>query len=396
MKPLEIKKGIYWVGIVDWNIRNFHGHTYTTKRGSTYNAYLIVDEKIALVDTVYTPFAKEMVEKIRAIVPPEKIDYVVANHVEIDHSGGMPELMKLCPKAKVYGTQKCKEGLYRYFYENWDFQVVKTGDKLKLGKRTLTFVEAPMIHWPDSMFTYCAEEELLMPNDAFGQHYATSERFDDEVDDCELMDEAAKYYGNILWPLSSLILRKIEDVQKMNISIKMIAPSHGIIWRKDPMKIINSYVRWAKNQTKPKAVIVYETMWGSTDKMARQIGEGLKDAGVGFRLFDIAQSDRTEVIKEMLDAKGFIIGSSTHDNDMLTSIAGFLEFLKGLKPKNRIACAFGSYGWSGGAVNSIEKVLKEAGIEITEPPISVKYRPDESELKACYEYGVNFAKKIKS
>jgi len=396
MKPLEIKKGIYWVGIVDWNIRNFHGHTYTTKRGSTYNAYLIVDEKIALVDTVYTPFAKEMVEKIRAIVPPEKIDYVVANHVEIDHSGGMPELMKLCPKAKVYGTQKCKEGLYRYFYENWDFQVVKTGDKLKLGKRTLTFVEAPMIHWPDSMFTYCAEEELLMPNDAFGQHYATSERFDDEVDDCELMDEAAKYYGNILWPLSSLILRKIEDVQKMNISIKMIAPSHGIIWRKDPMKIINSYVRWAKNQTKPKAVIVYETMWGSTDKMARQIGEGLKDAGVGFRLFDIAQSDRTEVIKEMLDAKGFIIGSSTHDNDMLTSIAGFLEFLKGLKPKNRIACAFGSYGWSGGAVNSIEKVLKEAGIEITEPPISVKYRPDENEIKACYEYGVNFAKKIKS
>jgi len=395
MKPIEIKKGIYWVGVVDWNIRNFHGHTYTTKRGTTYNAYLIVDEKITLVDTVYTPFVNEMIEKIRAVVPPEKIDYVVANHVEIDHSGGMPELMKLCPKAKVYCTQKCKEGLYRHFYEDWDFQIVKTGDKLKLGKRTLTFIEAPMIHWPDSMFTYCAEEELLMPNDAFGQHYATSERFDDEVDDCELMDEAEKYYGNILWPLSSLILRKIEDIQKMNISIKMIAPSHGIIWRKDPMKIINSYVRWAKNETKPKVVIVYETMWGSTDKMARKIGEGLRDAGVDFRLFDIAQSDRTEAIKEMLDAKGFIIGSSTHDNDMLTSIAGFLEFLKGLKPKNRIACAFGSYGWSGGAVNAIEKVLKEAGIEITEPPISVKYHPDENELKACYEYGVNFAKKIK-
>ncbi|MFA6142913.1 MAG: flavodoxin domain-containing protein [Candidatus Omnitrophota bacterium] len=394
MKPFEIKKGIYWVGVVDWNMRSFHGHTYSTKRGTTYNAYLIVDEKIALVDTVYGPFANELIEKIKDIIPPEKIDYVIANHVETDHSGAMPAVMKLCPKAKVYGTQKCKEGLYRNYYENWDFQVVKTGDTLKLGKRTLTFIEAPMIHWPDSMFTYCREEELLIPNDAFGQHIATSERFDDEIDQCALMDEAAKYYANILWPLGSLILRKIEDVQKMGVPIKMIAPSHGIIWRKDPMKIVNSYVTWAKNTIKPKVVIAYETMWNSTEKMARKILEGIADAGVEAKLYNVSESDRTDVMKEMLDAKGFLLGSSTHDNDMLPTMAAFLEFLKGLKPKNRVAAAFGSYGWSGGAVASMEKELKDSGLDL-QPSISCKFVPDGDELKKCYEFGKDFAAKVK-
>jgi len=394
MGSIEIKKGIYWVGAVDWNVKTFHGHTYNTQRGTTYNAYLIVDDKIALVDTVYGPFAGEMIEKIRAILPPEKIDYVIANHVETDHSGAMPELMKLCPKAKVYGTAKCKEGLYRYYYENWDFQVVKTGDKLPLGKRTLTFVEAPMIHWPDSMFTYCREEGLLLPNDAFGQHYATAERFNDEIDDCELMDEAAKYYANILWPLSSLILKKIEELQKMDIPVTMIAPSHGIIWRKDPMKIVSAYTSWAKNESMKKAVIIYESMWGATEKMARKILEGLVDSGVKVKLFDIAVSDRTEVVKEMLDAKGFLVGSSTHDNDMLPAIAGFLEFVKGLKPKGRVAGLFGSYGWAGGAVASMEKVVKESGIDVAITPVAFKYMPDKNDIQKCYDYGKEFAGKL--
>ena len=395
MKPVEIKKGIYWVGVMDWAVKSFHGHTYTTQRGTTYNSYLIVDEKITLVDTVYGPFANELIEKIRDIVPLEKIDYVIANHVETDHSGAMPALMKLLPKkAKVYGTAKCKEGLYRHYYENWDFQIVKTGDSLKLGKRTLTFLEAPMIHWPDSMFTYCPQEKLLMPNDAFGQHYATSERYDDEVDQAELMDEATKYYANILWPLSSLILRKIEEVVKMNIPIDMIAPSHGIIWRKDPMKIINAYISWAKNETKKKVVVIYETMWGATGKMARKIVEGITDAGLDVKLIDINQSDKTEVIKEMFNAKGYIIGSSTHDNDMLPTLAGFFELLNGLKPKNRIAAAFGSYGWAGGAVANIEKLIKEAGIALAMPSISFKYLPDENEMKKCYEFGKEFAGKL--
>ncbi len=395
MAKLEIQKDIFSVGVVDWNVRNFHGHTYTTKRGTTYNSYLILDEKAALVDTVYTPFAQELAENINEIIPPGKIDYIIANHVEVDHSGALPYILKLCPKAKVFGTQKCKEGLYRHYYTDMDFQVVKTGDKLKLGRRTLSFIEAPMIHWPDSMFTYCIEDALLLPNDAFGQHYASSERFDDEVDESILMDEAAKYYGNILWPLGPLILKKIEEVQKLNLPIKMIAPSHGIIWRKGPQKIIKAYLSWAKNETRPKVVIVYETMWGATEKMARKIAEGIINAGLSVKIFDISVSDRTEIIKEMLDSSGFIFGSSTHDNDMLTNIAGFLEFLKGLKPKNRHAAVFGSYGWAGGAIKSIENSLRETGIEISQPSLGVQYIPDENQIKECFQFGRDFAQKIK-
>jgi len=395
MSNLKILPDIYSVGVIDWKVRTFHGHTYTTQRGSTYNAYLILDDKVALVDTVLGSFSQELIENIREIIPVEKIDYIIANHVETDHSGALPEIMKLCPKAKVFCTQKGKEGLFKHYYGNWDFQVVKTNDKLKLGKRTLTFIEAPMIHWPDSMFTYVPEEQLLLPNDAFGQHYATSERFDDETNECELMDEAAKYYGNILWPLSLIIQRKIEEIQKMNIPIKMIAPSHGIIWRKDPMKIVKAYLSWAKNETKPKVVVMYETMWGATEKMARKIAEGIIDMGVSVKLYDVPLTDRSEMVKEMLDAKGFIFGSSTHDNDMLPNIAGFLEFVKGLLPKNRIACVFGSCGWAGGALKEIEGVLKQAGIEMVMPGLSLKYVPDEFEKKECYNFGKEFAAKVK-
>jgi flavorubredoxin len=396
MSAVKIIPDVYWVGAVDWDVRTFHGHTYSTNRGTTYNAYLILDDKITLIDAVYGPFSGELIDKIRQIIAPEKIDYIIANHVETDHSGALPAVLKLCPKAKVFGTAKCQEGLEKHYYGNWDFQIVKTGDKLKLGKKTITFVEAPMVHWPDSMFSYLVEDQILLPNDAFGQHYATSERFDDEVDEYVLMDEAEKYYANILWPLSSVILKKIQDVQKLNIPIKMIAPSHGIIWRKDPMKIINAYLSWAKNETKSKIVIIYETMWGSTERMARKIAEGAVDAGISVKLFDIAISDRTEVVKEMLDSKGYIIGSSTHDNDKLPAIAGFLEFFKGLKPKNRIAGVFGSYGWAGGAVKSIENILNETGIEIAQPSLPIKYVPDDKELKSCYEFGKSFANRINS
>ncbi|MCB4792879.1 MAG: flavodoxin domain-containing protein [Elusimicrobia bacterium] len=394
MSVIKIAENIYWVGVVDWTVRNFHGHTYNTNRGTTYNAYLIMDEKVTLVDTVYGPFAKELIENVRQVTDPSKIDYIVVNHVETDHSGALPEVWKLCQKAKLFGTQKCKEGLYKNYYVDWDFNVVKSGETLNLGKRTLTFLEAPMLHWPDSMFTYIKEDALLMPNDAFGQHYATSARFDDEVDQAVLMEEAIKYYANILWPLSSLVLKKIEEVVKMNIPIKTIAPSHGIIWRKDPGKIINAYVKWAKNETEKKVVVVYETMWNSTEKMARKIVEGLSDSGCDVRLYDINKADITAIIGEMLNAKGVLIGSSTHDNDTLTNIAGFLEFFKGLKPKNRIGASFGSYGWAGGAAKNIEGRLKEAGLEIAMPFLQFKFVPDIGEFKQCYEFGKAFAEKI--
>jgi flavorubredoxin len=394
MSAIKILPDIYSVGVVDWDVRSFHGHTYSTNRGTTYNAYLILDKKIALVDTVLGSFSSELVNNIKEIIPLDKIDYVIANHVETDHSGALPEIMRLAPKAKVIGTLKCKEGLYKNYYGNWDFQVVKTNDTLELGKRSLSFIEAPMIHWPDSMFTYCPQDKLLMPNDAFGQHLATAQRFADEVDQCALWDEAAKYYANILWPLGTIIYKKIEEIVKANIPIDIIAPSHGVIWRKEPLKIVKKYSEWARNETHPKVVVVYETMWGSTEKMARKIVEGLTQSGVDVKLFDVALSDRTEIIKEMLEAKGFLFGSSTHDNSLLPNMAGFLEFVRGLAPKNRIAGCFGSFGWAGGAVRDMEELIKKSGITIVQPGISFKYLPDNNEMQACLEFGKAFAGKI--
>jgi anaerobic nitric oxide reductase flavorubredoxin len=394
MAAVTVLPGIHWVGAVDWSVRNFHGFTYTTKRGTTYNSYLIMDEKITLVDAVHASFCDELVGNISQVVPLEKIDYIIANHVEPDHSGSLPRIRKLCPNAKIVCNVRCRDGLNKYYQGGWDYQIVKTGEKLNLGKRTLMFVEAPMLHWPDSMFTYVVEDALLMPNDAFGQHIATSQRFDDEIDQFELMDEAAKYYGNILWPLGQLVVKKIEDVQKLGIPIKMIAPSHGIIWRKDPGKIVGSYLKWGRNETRPKAVIVFETMWGSTERMARKMVEALAEAKVDVKLCDINRTDRTEIVKDMLDAKGFMFGSSTHDGDMLPGMAGFIHLLKGFKPKNRIACSFGSFGWSGEAAGKIEAVLKEAGIEIVQPALTVKYAPSGDELKRCFDFGREFASKL--
>jgi len=394
MSIVKVTDNIYWVGAVDWNVRSFHGNTYNTKRGTTYNAYLIMDDRVTLVDTVYAPFSAELLNNISGIVDPAKIDNIVMNHVEPDHSGAFPEVLKKCPKAKVYGTAKCKEGLYRYYYVDMDFTVVKSGDTLKTGKKTLKFIEAPMLHWPDSMFTYLAEDELLMPNDAFGQHIATSKRFDDEIDKCALMDEASKYFANILWPFSGLVLKKIEEVTAAKISIKTIAPSHGIIWRKNPGEILNAYVKWAKNETKKKVVICYETMWGATEKMALNMEKGLADSGVEVFLFDVSKTDHTQIIGQMIDAKGFLFGSSTHDNNMLPNMGSFLEFFKGLKPKGRMAAAFGSYGWAGGAVKELEAVIKDSGIELSMPSISARFMPDESEITKCYELGKEFAGKL--
>jgi len=394
MPSVKVLENVFWVGAVDWNVRNFHGFTYSTHRGTTYNAYLIVDKKTALIDSVYGPFAKEMIEKIREIVDPSKIDYVVANHVETDHSGAISEILKLAPKAKVVGTAKCKEGLQKHYFGNWDFQVVKTGDKISLGERILSFIEAPMLHWPDSMFTYIEKDALLLPNDAFGQHLATSKRFDDEVDEKILMEEASKYYANILWPFSQLVIRKIEEIQKLGLKVSMIAPSHGIIWRGNPMKIVEAYLRWAKGEAGRKVLVVYDTMWGSTEKMAKAMVEGISSEGVETMLFRIPFSDRGDIIKELLEAKGILVGSSTINNGVLPTVAPFLEEMQGLRPRNKIAAAFGSYGWGGGAVKTIEESLEKAGMEMVAPALTVKWVPDKNEIQKCFEFGKEFAKKV--
>jgi len=391
---VKVLHNIFWVGAVDWNVRNFHGFTYSTHRGTTYNAYLIIDKKTALVDSVYNPFAGEMVERIREVIDPSKIDYVVANHVETDHSGAISEILKLAPKAKVVGTAKCKEGLQKHYFGDWDFQTVKTGDEISLGERSLRFIEAPMLHWPDSMFTYVEKDTLLLPNDAFGQHLATSKRFDDEVDEKILMEEAAKYYANILWPFSQLVIRKIEETQKLGLKISMIAPSHGIIWRSHPTKIVEAYLRWAKGEAGKRILVVYDTMWGSTEKMAKAIVEGTVSKGVETMLFRLPFSDRGDIIKELLEAKGIIIGSSTINNSVLPTMAPFLEELQGLKPRNKIAAAFGSYGWGGGAAKAIEEKLEKAGTEIVAPAMTVRWVPDRNEIQKCIEFGKEFAKKV--
>lgn len=393
---MKVLDDIYWVGAVDWDVRTFHGFTYSTHRGTTYNSYLIVDDKIALVDSVYAPFAAEMMARIREVVPPEKIDYVIANHVETDHSGSIAEVLKHAPKAKVVGTARCKQGLSKHYFGDWDFQVVKTGDEIELGKRKLKFIEAPMLHWPDSMFTYIEKDALLMPNDAFGQHIATSKRFNDEIDENSLMVEAGKYYANILWPLSSLVIKKIEEVQKQEIKISMIAPSHGVIWRSTPMKIVEAYLRWAKGESEKRVLVVYDTMWGSTEKMARAIVDGISSANVEAKVYRIPSSDRGDIIGDLLEAKGILVGSSTINNGILPTLAPLLEDLKGLKPRGKIAAAFGSYGWAGGSIKVIEESLRQAGMEIASPSMSVNWVPNKEEIQKCYEFGKSFAAKIAS
>src|SRR5208283_506726 len=307
----ELASGVYWVGVVDWNLRQFHGHELSTHRGSSYNSYLIIDEKIVLIDTVWGPFRDEFIDNIRSVIDPALIDIVVANHAETDHSGSLPELMRFCPNARVVVSTRGRESIPGHYHADWNFQTVKTGDQLSIGKRDLVFIEAPMLHWPDSMFTYLTGDDILFSNDAFGQHYATAGRFNDEVDREELYQEAIKYYANILTPFSSLVLKKIDDVLALALPLKLIAPSHGVIWRSDPIQIVNAYRDWAAQKPENSAIIVYDTMWQATRLMAEAIGEGLAENDVPYKIFHMAVSDRGDVVAEIFKARAVIAGSPT-------------------------------------------------------------------------------------
>jgi len=394
MVKASLAEGISWVGVVDWNIRDFHG--YVTRRGTTYNAYLILDEKTVLIDTVKHTFSNELLRNICEIVDPAKIDYIIVNHVEMDHSSSLPVIVKYAKNAVIIASQRGKDAIIEHYGADFKIQTVKTGDELKLGKRTLRFVEAPMLHWPDSMFTYVVEDKILMPNDAFGQHLASSQRFDDEVDMHVLMEEAATYYANILMPLAPLITRKIQEVVQMGIPIAMIAPSHGIIWRSDPSKIIKAYSDWSAGVSKNKVVIVYDTMWGSTDKMARAVAEGATSEGVDVKVLKLRASDLSEVMTEILDAKAVIVGSPTLNNGMFPTLGSFLTYATGLKPKGKLWSFFGSYGWGGGAVKGMTEMAQKAGFQVHESSVEVKYVPDHEDLKKCFEFGQQIAAKIKA
>ena len=389
----QITKDVFSVGVIDWNMRSFHGNTFITKNGVTYNSYLINDNEPALIDVVHKGFEDEFIKNILEIISPEKIKHVILNHLEPDHSGAIEYMAKVLKNAKFYGTAKLKEGLLKYYDLNIEINVVKTGDKINLGSNTLTFVEVPMVHWPDSMITYCPEKKVLFSNDAFGQHIATNKTFTDEIKQDILWQEVTKYYANILWPLGPMIEKSINNLLTMNLPIDFVAPSHGLVWRNNINKVIEKYLSWTKNEVKNKVVVVYETMWGSTQIMAREIVRALTNNNIEVKMFDIAKTDFAEVAYEMLEAKAFVIGSSTHDNEMLAYIAGYMHFLKGMKPKNRIAVSFGSFGWAGGAVKEIATNLSSFGIEVIDQ-ISAKFKPNKEEIEKCYQAGEKLSKAL--
>jgi flavorubredoxin len=389
---VSLAKGLYWVGAIDWNIRSFHG--YITPRGTTYNSYLIVDEKIALVDTVKVPFFNEMLERIEEIVKPEEIDYVISNHVEIDHSGSLPRIMKLVKNAELIATEKGKSGLTKYYKTNWRFVTTKERNELDLGKRKLKFIETPMLHWPDSMMTYLEGDNILLSSDAFGQHLATSQRFDDQVDLNIVMQEAAKYYANIILPFGTVVQNALGKLQ--NLKINTIAPAHGIIWRTNPKRIVDAYGKWARGESKNKILIIYDTMWGSTEMIAKALLDAISSEDVEVEWFNLSKTDDSDVIAQVLDAKVLLVGSPTLNNGMFPTVAKFLTYLKGLRPKEKIGACFGSYGWGGGAVKMMEEELRRTGVEVVESNLDFRYVPDKEELQKAKEFGKMIAQRIKS
>jgi anaerobic nitric oxide reductase flavorubredoxin len=386
----RVKEGIYWVGAVDWNLRSFH--SYVTHRGSSYNSYLVADDKVALIDFVKAPFAEEQIERISEVIDPKKVDYIVANHAEPDHSGSIRRVIEACPNAEVVATERCINTLQKYYGGDLKITPIEKKPTLKLGKRSLSFIPVPMAHWPDSMVSYMPEEKLLFSNDAFGQHLASSGRFDDEVDEAELMQEASTYYANILLPLWRSVSRALKALE--GVPVEMIAPSHGVIWRGNPGKILKAYQGWVAGETKRKAVVVYDTMWGSTQILARAIAGGIASKGVDVKVHCLGSSHNSDVIADILDARAVIVGSPTLNNHVFPSVASFLAYMRGLKPMNKIGAAFGSFGWAGGAKKVVEAEMQAAGIQLIESDIDFVFKPSGDEAKRAYVFGVGLGEKI--
>ncbi len=396
MGSIEIKPGIHWVGAIDWAVRDFHG--YITPNGTTYNNYLILDKHVTLVDSVKEDFTEYTIDSIRGLVDPAKIENVVINHIENDHASGIGKIMELTPNAVIFITDRGKKALDRFFdTSRWTFKIVKTGDTLSTGTKTIQFIETPMLHWPDSMMSYVREDKLLISQDAFGQHLASSARFDDEFCDqysATALEHAVRdYYANILMPFGALVKNKIAEIQKLGLQIDMIAPDHGIIWRKDPGKILRMYLDMANDKADLRVVIVYDTMWHSTEHMSIPIMEGIKSAGVDVDVLKLRSTPMSVAIKRVWESRAMLVGTPTLNNIMFPSVAEFLTHLRGLRPKNRMAGAFGSYGWGGGAVKEAYELLKKMGLETVEPGVEVIYRPSPDDDKKCFEFGKQFAEK---
>jgi len=386
---LKIKENVSWVGKIDWELRKFHGDEYSTHRGSTYNSYLVEAEKVALIDTVWSPFAREYLANLERLIDLKKIDYVIANHAESDHSGALPELMRRIGDKPIYCTANGIKSLKGHYHQDWDFHPVKTGDRLSLGSKELIFVEAPMLHWPDSMFCYLTGDNVLFSNDAFGQHYASEYLFNDLVDQNELMAECIKYYANILTPFSAMVDKKIKEVLSLGLPVEIICPSHGVIWRRDPTRIVEQYLKWADDYQENQIAILYDTMWNGTRVMAEHIARGIGQTNpvVNVKLFNVAHSDKNDVITEIFKSKAILVGSPTINRGILTAVAGILEEISGLKFKGKKAAAFGCYGWSGESVKILSQRMQEAGFQVVDEGLRCLWNPDTEAMKACEEFG---------
>ena len=394
---IQVKNNVFWVGKIDWELRKFHGNEYTTHRGSTYNSYLIREEKIALVDTVWSPFSKEFVQKLSREIDLDKIDFVIANHAESDHSGGLPELMKHIPDTPIYCTANGVRSLKGHYHEDWNFHAVKTGDKISLGEKGLIFIQAPMLHWPDSMFCYLTGDNILFSNDVFGQHYASEYMFNDLVDQSELFTECVKYYANILTPFSGFVEKKIKEVLSFGLPVDIICTSHGVIWRDNPTQIVERYLEWANDYKENQITILYDTMWNGTRIMAENIAQGIQqnDDKVNVKLFNVAKGDKNDIITEIFKSKGILVGSPTINKGILTAIASILEEIKGLKFKGKKASAFGCYGWSGESVKAISEILAASGFDVVNDGLRALWNPDSDSREECVKFGNNIGSLFK-
>jgi len=393
----NITSHISWVGKTDWELTSFHGEEYSTHKGSSYNSYIIEEEKTVLIDTVWTPFAEEFVDNLDKEIGLENIDCIIANHGEVDHSGALPELMRRIPDVPIYCTANGVKSLKGQYHQDWNLKTVKTGDTLDIGNgKQLIFIEAPMLHWPDSMFSYLTQDNVLFSNDAFGQHYASEYLFNDQVDQAELYQQAIKYYANILTPFSPLVTKKIKEVLALEVPVAMIATSHGVIWRDNPTQIVEKYLEWADSYQENRISIIYDTMWGGTRRIAEALAEGITEADpkVDVRLFNSAHRDKNDIMTEIFKSKAILLGSPTINKGILTSVAALLEEAKGLRFRGKKAAAFGPYGWSGESVPVLSKALEEAGFELTDDGLKTLWEPGNEILGRAREYGRNFVRSI--
>lgn len=394
MQASLITPGIHWVGAIDWNLRDFHG--YETPHGSTYNAYLVIGEdKVALIDTVKLPFVPELLQRVQSVVPLDKIDYIVVNHIEPDHNGGMRAVSEVMPNAKIVASPGGVRGIAEYHGPDIAVEPVTADSVIDLGGKTLRFLPMPMVHWPDSMFTYCAEAKTLMPNDAFGQHVASSERFADQLGQRLALEEMTEYYANILMPLGKQVSKAIDKVVAAGWEMDVIAPSHGVCWRDGMVQTaVTVLSQLASGETRDKLVIAYSTMWGSTDVLAREIADGVAETGVDVEVYDLAVAAYSHIMRHMLDARALLVGSPTLHHGMLHRVAGFLQYVAGLKPEGKIAGVFGSYGWSSGATKQMKGRLEDIGFGMPEPDFTQKFRPTDDDLAAARAWGRRFGEHV--